>query len=141
MIVASMRYGTIRRPTALTTDSFDGFVRHATSIGSSDGIMAAVIRLLHRGISEAPPGFGATHPGPADEQGPTRWGSFVVPWSPYPRVVAPSPTLWNRRCSTRPTCTDERGRARGLHARSTCYVRPRGACRLHRSSNAAPARG
>ena len=64
MSVASMRYGTIRRPTAFTTDTLEGFIRHETSARSSERIVLADIGglLPVEGFAEAPPGFGATRP-------------------------------------------------------------------------------
>ena len=39
-----MRYGTIRRPTALTTDSLEGCILHATSAGSNIEIVVAAMK-------------------------------------------------------------------------------------------------
>src|SRR6187455_2379081 len=73
MIVASMRYGTIRRPTALTTNSFDGFRRHATSAASSGGIVVADIGCSYPWASlRRHQGSEQRIQGPADLQGPTR---------------------------------------------------------------------
>ena len=80
MSVASMRYGTIRRLTALTTDSFEGFIRHASSGGSSVGfVMTDMGAPAHRGPNERHRGPEQRIPGPArrsasPRQGPARSG-------------------------------------------------------------------
>src|SRR4051812_43736867 len=101
MIVASTRYGTIRRPTALTTNSLVGFVRHVTSTGSSDRIVVAVIGCSveasvrrHQGSEQRIPDLPTCKP--------DTLGSFVVPVVAYPGVVAPSPSGSDQAAPGRP---------------------------------------
>src|SRR6478672_8142841 len=79
MTVASTRYGTIRRPTAWTTDAFDGFSRHVASADSTAGtVVASISGLPAIAGFEAPPGSGQRIAGSRRSTGPDTFGSFVV---------------------------------------------------------------
>ena len=62
MSVASTRYGTIRRVTAFTTDSFEGFIRHDASLVRGVGSCSLTLRIScpsprrrHRGPEQGVP--------------------------------------------------------------------------------------
>src|SRR6188474_2062562 len=109
MTVASTRYGTIRRPTAWTTDAFDGFSRHVASADSTAGtVIASISGLPAVAGFEAPPGSEQRIAGSRRSTGPDTFGSFVVS-EPHgtPRRPVPVTGLSARRRRPGGSCSHE----------------------------------